>query len=131
LADGTIDAIVSAHQPQDTESKKLEFDLAEFGIINLETAFAVANSTMAHVLPLEKLIEKLTVGPRQILRMPACSIAEGQQACLTLFHPQLKWIPTQGADPFKIKNSPFLGQELTGKVIGLINKGQVVLNQSF
>ncbi|WP_299707030.1 dihydroorotase [uncultured Pontibacter sp.] len=131
LVDGTIDAVVSAHQPQDTESKKLEFDLAEFGMINLETAFAVANTTMAHVLPLEKLIEKLTVGPRQILNLPACSIAEGQQACLTLFHPQLKWTPTLGDTRSKSKNSPFLGQELTGKAIGLINKGQVVLNQSF
>jgi dihydroorotase len=131
LKDGTIDAVVSAHQPQDTESKKLEFDLAEFGMINLETAFAVANSTMAHVLPLEKLIERLTVGPRQILNLPASSIAEGQQACLTLFHPQLKWTPTPGDTRSKSKNSPFLGQELTGQVIGLVNKGQVVLNQSF
>jgi dihydroorotase len=131
LADGTIDAIVSAHQPQDTESKKLEFDLAEFGVINLETAFAVANSTMADILPLEKLIERLTIGPRQVLNMPTCSIAEGHMACMTLFHPQLKWTPTPGDTRSKSKNSPFLGQELTGKVIGLINKGQVVLNQSF
>jgi dihydroorotase len=131
LADGTIDAIVSAHQPQDTESKKLEFDLAEFGIINLETAFAVANTTMRDVLPIEKLIEKLTHGPRQILRMPTCRIAQGEQACLTLFHPGLTWTPTQESTRSKSRNSPFLGHELTGKVIGLINKGQVVLNHSF
>ncbi len=131
LADGTIDAIVSAHQPQDTESKKLEFDLAEFGIINLETAFAVANTTMRDVLPIEKLLEKLTTGPRRILRMPTCRIAEGEQACLTLFHPDLTWTPTQESTRSKSRNSPFLGQQLTGKVIGLINKGQVVLNHSF
>lgn len=131
LKDGTIDAIVSAHQPQDTESKKLEFDLAEFGIINLETAFAVANTFMASAVPLHKLIEKLTTGPRQILRLPACGIAEGAQACLTLFHPKLKWTPTLAEIRSKSKNSPFIGQELTGKVIGVINKGQVVLNHSF
>lgn len=131
LADGTIDAVVSAHQPQDTECKKLEFDLAEFGIINLETAFAVANTTMRTVLPLEKLIEKLTVGPRQILRMPDCRIAEGALACLTLFHPDLTWTPTQDNTLSKSKNSPFFGHTLTGKVIGLINKGQVALNHSF
>nr|MCU0391895.1 dihydroorotase [Thermoflexibacter sp.] len=44
LIDGTIDVIVSDHQPQDEESKNLEFDLAEFGIIGLETAFATANT---------------------------------------------------------------------------------------
>lgn len=131
LADGTIDAVVSGHQPQDTESKKLEFDLAEFGIINLETAFAVANSTTRNTLALEILIEKLTAMPRQILRLPACSIAEGEAACLTLFNPDLKWKPTIESIRSKSKNSPFMGQELTGKVIGIVNKGQLVLNHSF
>lgn len=131
LEDGTIDAVASAHQPQDTESKKLEFDLAEFGIINLETAFAVANSTMTGTVSLEKLIEKLSTSPRRILNLPACGIAEGQEACLTLFHPALKWTPTQDSIRSKSKNSPFIGQELTGKVVGLLNKGQVVLNHSF
>ncbi|EJF11437.1 dihydroorotase family protein [Pontibacter sp. BAB1700] len=131
LADGTIDAIVSGHQPQDTESKKLEFDLADFGIINLETAFAVANTTMCDTLPLEQLIDKFTTAPRQILQMPAFGIAEGAPACLTLFHPELKWTPSAAGTRSKSKNSPFLGRELTGKVIGLVNKGQVVLNHSF
>ena len=131
LQDGTINAVVSAHQPHDTESKKLEFDLAEFGIVNLETAFAVANTTLAGILSLENLIEKLTSAPREILRLPACSIAKGEKACLTLFHPELKWTPTQDSTKSKSKNSPFLGQELTGKVIGIINKGQLVLNHSF
>lgn len=131
LEDGTIDAVVSAHQPQDTESKKLEFDLAEFGIINLETAFAVANSAMTEKLSLEILIEKFTTGPRQILRLPACRIEEGEKACLTLFHPQLKWRPTQEGTHSRSNNSPFIGQELTGKPIGIINKGQLVLNHSF
>lgn len=131
LADGTIDAIVSGHQPQDTESKKLEFDLAEFGIINLETAFAVANTSMRDSLPVELLIDRLTTTPRQILRLPACGIAEGERACLTLFHPDLTWTPTPESTRSKSRNSPFLGRELTGKVIGLVNKGHLVLNHSF
>ena len=67
LQDGTIDALVSAHIPHDTEAKKLEFDLADFGIINLETAFAVANTTLTDVLSVEQLVEKFTSGPRHIL----------------------------------------------------------------
>jgi dihydroorotase len=131
LQDGTIDAVVSAHQPHDTESKKLEYDLADFGIINLETAFAAANTALADALPLETLVEKMTTGPRQILRLPMCQIAEGEKACLTLFHPQLKWTPTEDSIKSKSRNSPFLGQELTGKVIGIVNKGELVLNHSF
>ncbi|WP_018478338.1 dihydroorotase [Pontibacter roseus] len=131
LHDGTIDALVSAHQPHDTESKKLEFDLAEFGIINLETAFAVANTALANAVSLETIISKLTAAPRHILRLLMPGIAEGEKACLTLFHPHLKWTPTEVGLKSKSKNSPFLGQELTGKVIGIINKEQLVLNHSF
>jgi dihydroorotase len=52
FGDNTIDAIVSDHNPLDTESKKLEFDLAEFGIIGLETAFAI----VIHIIKLSPYI---------------------------------------------------------------------------
>ena len=131
LQDGTIDALVSAHMPHDTEAKRLEFDLAEFGIINLETAFAVVNSTLAGALTTEQLVEKFTSGPRRILRLQEPSIAEGAAANLTLFNPDTTWTPAPASAKSKSRNSPFFGQELKGKVIGTIHKGQVVLNQSF
>ncbi|WP_347156377.1 dihydroorotase [Pontibacter chitinilyticus] len=131
LQDGTIDALVSGHMPQDTESKKLEFDLAEFGIINLETAFAVANTTLGDSLDLAELVAKFSTNPRRILGLPLPQLAKGEVANLTLFNPTETWVPT--ADQFKSKsdNSPFFGQELKGRVFGIIHKGQVVLNQSF
>lgn len=121
LADGTIDAIVSDHLPQDAESKNLEFDQAEFGIIGLETVFAAA-ITYNQELPLAKLIEKLSICPRQILRLPALSIAEDEPASLTLFDPTGTW--TYDRTHSKSKNSPFLGQMLTGRVVGTIHHGQ-------
>lgn len=131
LQDGTIDALVSAHLPHDTEAKRLEFDLADFGIINLETSFAIANSTMSGVLTTEQLVEKFTSGPRQVLRLPEPMIAEGEVANLTLFNPDTAWTPTEAATKSKSRNSPFFGLELKGKVIGTIHRGQVMLNQSF
>ncbi|MFD3000597.1 dihydroorotase [Pontibacter toksunensis] len=131
LQDGTIDALVSAHLPHDTEAKRLEFDLADFGIINLETSFAVANTSLKDVLTTEQLVEKFASGPRQVLRLPEPLITEGEVANLTLFNPNIAWTPTEAATKSKSKNSPFLGQELKGRVIGTIHKGQVVLNQSF
>ncbi|WP_338872358.1 dihydroorotase [Spirosoma sp. SC4-14] len=121
LADNTIDAIVSDHTPQDAESKNVEFDLAEFGMIGLETAFA---SVLTHnpVLTLTQLIEKVTSGPRQILRLPAVTIAEGQPACLTLFDPTARWAYDHTVS--KSRNSPFLGQTLTGRVVGTVHQGQ-------
>ena len=121
LADGTIDAIVSDHLPQDAESKNLEFDQAEFGVIGLETVFAAA-ITYNQELPLTKLIEKLSIRPRQILRLPSVRIAEGEYASLTLFDPTGTW--TYNRTHSKSKNSPFLGQTLTGRVIGTVYHGQ-------
>ncbi|QDK82737.1 dihydroorotase [Spirosoma sp. KCTC 42546] len=121
LADGTIDAIVSDHSPQDAESKNLEFDQAEFGIIGLETVFA-ALVTHNQGLPLLQLIEKLTSNPRAILRLPDVTIAEGQSASLTLFDPTATWRYERTLS--KSKNSPFLGQSFTGRVVGTVHHGQ-------
>lgn len=121
LADGTVDAIVSDHRPQDAESKESEFDQAEFGVTGLETAFA-AVITHNPNLPLGQLVAALTSRPRQILRLPAVSLAEGQPARLTLFDPTARW--TYDRPVSKSKNSPFLGQTLTGRVIGTVYQGQ-------
>lgn len=119
LADGTIDAIVSDHTPQDAESKNLEFDQAEFGIIGLETVFA-AVWTHNRGLSLAQILNKLTAVPRQILRLPALSVEEGQVASLTLFDPVAAW--TYDRTSSKSKNSPFWGQKLTGRVIGTVHQ---------
>jgi dihydroorotase len=126
LADGTIDALASAHLPQDEENKKLEFDQAEFGALGLQTAFAAAN-TYKGSLPLAQLIEKLTVQPRRILGRPAVAVAEQQAANLTLFAPDQAWTVRE-ADLLSVaKNSPFIGKQLTGKVKGVFHRGRYEL----
>ncbi len=117
LADGTIDAIVSDHTPQDAESKNLEFDMAEFGIIGLETVFA-ALMTHNRALPLSVLVDRLSTRPRQILRLPTLRLAEGEPAMLTLFDPTQSW--TYDKTLSKSHNSPFLGKTLTGRVVGTV-----------
>ncbi|MFD2513348.1 dihydroorotase [Pontibacter locisalis] len=128
LQDGTIDALVSAHMPHDVEAKKLEFDLADFGISNLETAFSVAHTSLSDTLPLEYLVEKFVSGPRQVVGLPTPLIEEGQQANLTLFLPEETWVPSAETTLSKSKNSPFFGKELKGRVVGIIHKAQVVLH---
>lgn len=117
LADGTIDAVVSDHLPQDEECKNLEFDMAEFGIIGLETVFSLLVS-YNKTLTLSQIIEKLTTQPRKILRLSSASIQEGNVANLTLFDPDETWVYNKTFS--KSKNSPFLGKELKGKVIGTV-----------
>lgn len=125
LADGTIDAIVSDHYPHDVESKHLEFDQAEFGAVGLETAFAVANTFNDGQLSLEKLVETFTTAPRWLLGLPQPVLAEGQPACLTVFDPELPWTPTEAILRSRAKNSPFLGMNLKGRALAVVNKGRV------
>jgi dihydroorotase len=128
LTDGTIDVIVSDHNPQDEESKKLEFDLAEFGIIGLETAFAVVH-THNPGLPLGQLIEKFTVQPRRILRQSQPQIVEGQPANLTLFDTRTEWTFTEAHIRSKSRNTPFVGKKFKGRPVATIYNGQVTISQ--
>ena len=125
LLDGTIDAIVSDHHPQDEEAKKLEFDQAESGIIGLQTAFS-ALQTLGE-LPLDKIIHLLTDGPRRILRQPIPKIEVGAAAHLTLFEPESSYVFTEEQILSKSKNSPYIGQTLKGKVLGVMHKNQTNL----
>jgi len=131
LRDGTIDVLVSNHKPQDTESKKLEFDQAEFGIINLETAFAVANTFLGNKLNTEEIVNKFTREPRKILGLPAYTIKEGEPANLTIFAPEKEWTPKGDHNLSRSQNSPFFGKTLKGQVLGIIYKKQFVRNNEF
>lgn len=122
LADGTIDAVVSDHNPQDEESKNLEFDLAEFGIIGLETSFAVVN-TYNTQLSIEQIVDTFTHRPRMVLRLPEHTISEGHLANLTIFNPDAEWIFSDSRS--KSKNSPFLGNRLKGRALYVINRNKV------
>ncbi|MBC7448378.1 MAG: amidohydrolase family protein, partial [Hymenobacteraceae bacterium] len=121
LADGTIDAVTSAHQPHDPESKELEFDLAEFGATGLETAFA-ALRTHAPEVNLDTLLATLTTGPRAVLGWPATCLAVGEPARLTLFDPTAEWTPTPANTASKARNSPFFGHLLRGQVVGILTE---------
>jgi dihydroorotase len=131
VKDGTIDALVSAHHPQDVESKHLEFDLAEFGMINLETSFSVANTYLGEQVGLEKIISLFSVAPRQILQMPLPQIQEGEGANLTFFRPDRKWTPISARTRSRSRNSPFLEKELTGMVYGIVHKNRFFKNPDY
>jgi dihydroorotase len=125
LKDGTIDAICSDHSPQDDESKKVEFDFASFGIIGLETAFAVANTALKDHLTTEQIIEKFSSAPRNILGINNPVIKENEAANLTLFNPAAEWTFTKDDIKSKSSNTPFIGWKFTGKVAGVVNKGML------
>ena len=123
LKDGTIDAIVSSHQPQDEENKKLEFDMAEDGMNNMQVMLPLYNR-LKDEIPLELFLSKLTTGPRDILGIANPVIAKGATANLTLFHPTEKWVYDTKTNQSKAVNSPLFNQEVKGKVKAVFNNGQ-------
>ncbi|MGG9962346.1 dihydroorotase [Ferruginibacter sp. SUN106] len=127
VADGTVDCIASHHFPQNWDGKTCEFEYAKEGMIGLETLFGVMGN---FELGTEKLIELLSVNPRKIFGIAIPEIKEGAVACLTLFNATTEYIFEAQMIQSKSKNSPFVGKKLKGKVIGIINKGKVELNQA-
>lgn len=128
VLDGTIDCIVSDHRPHDKEEKDLEFDLADFGTINLQTVFSSLRSTKE--FDLNKIICALSNGSRKVLGLPMITVKEGMPADITLFSPNAKWHFTHDNLFSKTINTPLLEKELTGEIYGVINNGKLALKKS-
>jgi len=126
VSDGTIDAIVSDHRPQDIESKRLEFEYAACGINGMQ-AFWPALLQLSNHIPLEILIERVTSGPRNVLGLGIPTIGEGQSANLTLVSPKTEWKLDANTNLSKSENSPWFGQKLTGKVMAVFNNDQQII----
>ncbi len=120
MKDGLIDIICSGHTPQDEESKVVEFDHAEFGIINLQTV-ASHLVTLAQWIEWEDLLEKITVNPSRLLRIDLPVVEPDAKANLTLIDPNIEWVFDEKANFSKSKNSPWLGKKITGKAKAVFN----------
>lgn len=123
LKDGTIDVLTSGHLPQDTESKVLEFDHADFGIINLQT-FASQLASLSKHVDVHVLVEKVTGAPRKLLKLTIPTIEKDEKANLTLFDPTEKWVFTEESSYSKSKNSPWIGKEIVGKAKAVFNNSK-------
>jgi dihydroorotase len=127
LASGEVDCIATHHLPHETDSKELEFEYAKFGMLGFETAFGVCNTAVPGISP-ELWVRLLSINARKIFNLNQASVQEGNKACLTLFNPLEKWTVEKKNLKSRSSNTPFIGIELTGKVIGIVNKGLLTLN---
>jgi dihydroorotase len=122
LKDGTIDAIVSQHTPHEIEFKDVEFEVAEYGIIGLQTTFSLA---LKAGLSVELIAEKLAINPRKILNVNVPVMAMEQPANFVLVDINADWEYTRAINKSKSYNSPFIGQNLKGKVLLTCNNDQL------
>lgn len=128
LKDGTIDCIATHHAPHEWDAKAKEFEYAADGMAVQETAFAAMWSAVQKTVSIDRLVDAVAHAPRNIFGMPKVSVAKGQAACLTLFAPAGVTNVATGKKKSRGVNNPFLDKELAGRVVGIINNGQVKLN---
>jgi len=121
LKDGTIDAISSQHRPHEIEFKDVEFEIAAYGIIALQTVLPLL---LQAGLDAATIAEKLSINPRQLLKLPVPTVKVGTEANFTIYHPTQKWEYNSANNASKSNNSPLLGKTLIGKVQLIYNNKQ-------
>jgi len=123
---GVVDFIASHHRPQDYDHKVCEFSNAKNGMETLETVFGAVLSTG---ISLDQFIKMQTQNIQNIFNIERPAIKEGNDAKITLFDPNVSYTFTENHIHSLSKNNAFAGKNLRGKVIGIINKDRLFLNQ--
>jgi len=132
LLDGTIDAIATDHAPHAAHEKAQEFALAPFGIVGLETAFALTHTELVSTgrMSLSMLVEKMSCQPAKILGLPGGTLKPGSPADISLFNTSRRWTVRASDFRSKSRNTPFEGWELLGKPVLTMTDGRVVYRET-
>lgn len=129
VVNGVVDCIASHHIPQDWDNKTCEFEYAKNGMTGLETSFAVVNHLLPE-LPADQLVRLFSLQARNLFHLPATPIKEGAAAELTIFSRSAQTLLSRTQLKTKSANTPFLERELNGKVLGIVHKGKLTINQN-
>jgi dihydroorotase len=123
LRDGVIDAVATDHAPHTIVEKAVPFEQAPRGVIGLETAAAIVSVALSG--DQAAFFERMSIAPARIagLARHGMLVEPGTPANLVIFDPERSWVPRVFAS--KSANSPFLGEELVGKVLATIHEGVV------
>ncbi|WP_378950838.1 dihydroorotase [Mesorhizobium sp. ANAO-SY3R2] len=129
LKDGTIDVIVSSHDPQDVDTKRLPFADAAVGAIGLETLLAVALRLYHNGdVPLIRLVEALSTAPAKLFGLAGGTLKPGALADLALVDLDEPWIVREADIRSRSKNTCFEGARLQGKVLKTMVAGRTVFS---
>lgn len=127
LADGTIDAIATDHAPHSSLEKDCEFTSAAPGMVGLELCFGLLlGLVQSGKLGLNRLIDALSTKPALIMGIEPPRLSEGALAELVLIDPEQRWTLTRRGSRSKSYNSPFLDQEIEGRVLLTMARGNIV-----
>ena len=128
IKDGTVDCIATDHAPHTPSEKDVEVEAAPFGILGLETAFALGVTGLVEPghISLERLIELMTIAGAKILKLEAGVLAEGSPADVTIFDPKAEWTVDPEEFYSHSRNTPFTGATLRGVIKRTIVDGKTV-----
>ena len=128
IMDGTIDAIATDHAPHAPNEKARDFESAPFGVIGLETSFAVSHTQLVlpgFINPL-RLISLLSTNPAKILGCGGGTLQEGSPADVVIIDPQEVWVIGEKNFVSKAENTPFAGMKVKGRVCTTIADGKII-----
>lgn len=128
VQNGLVDCIATHHLPQNWDSKTCEFEYAKNGMLGLQTAYSVVNTAVPG-LTTNRIIDLFSLNARRIFNLPLVTIQEGAVAEFTLFAPAEEFILRREEIKSKSYNTPFIQVPLTGKVTGVVAKGNIILNR--
>jgi len=127
LGAGLIDAVMSDHDPQDVETKRLPFAEAEPGAIGIETMLA-ASLRLVHSgdIAMPVLLKAMSTRPAELLGLPGGTLRPGSPADVVVFDPDAPWVLDRAELKSKCKNTPFDEARLLGRVTRTIVAGRTV-----
>ncbi len=127
VADGTIDVIVSSHDPQSPDTKRLPFGEAAFGAIGLETMLSSALGLFSsNVIGLGRLVEAMSQVPARLLGLEGGRLQAGAPADMVIVDPTRSWKVEETTLKSRSKNSPFEHRTLEGRALETIVAGRTV-----
>ena len=127
LNDGLIDVVMSDHNPQDVETKRLPFAEAAVGAIGLETMLSAA-LRLVHSgdVALPTLLRAMSTRPAELLGLPGGTLRAGAPADVIVIDTDVPWVVNPDELKSKCKNTPFDEARMTGRVVRTIVNGRTV-----
>ncbi|HHX61950.1 MAG TPA: dihydroorotase [Epulopiscium sp.] len=128
LQDGTLDIIATDHAPHHEEEKKVAFAKAPFGIVGLETSFAISYTNLVEtgILTPTQLIEKMSLNPATLMGLNKGTLGKGKVADIAIIDPNVAYVIDPNNFVSKSKNTPFGGTLVKGQVKCTIVNGNIV-----
>jgi dihydroorotase len=131
IKDGTFDCIATDHAPHSIEEKAKPFEEAPFGIVGLETAFAVSYTVLVRGghIGLDELIRLMSVNPAKILGVKQFGITQGKPADIAIFDIETPFMISAGDFASKSRNTPFEGMRVFGRTLMTVHNGRVTYRE--